>query len=71
MNTPATEGAVPMGDKQRNLTDDDVDAIVEAFSKKMRDEFYKDLGRGVWAAVKKVLILALCAVAAYGYYSHK
>lgn len=48
----------------RNLTEQDVEAILDAFEQR----FYKNLGKGVWAATWKVIILALIGVAAYGSY---
>lgn len=50
----------------RNLTDEDVQAIVSALSAKVKQEFYADLGRGVWGLVWKAVIGALVALAAYG-----
>lgn len=50
----------------RNLTDADVDAIVEALSAKVKQEFYADLGRGVWGIAWKVIVGLLIGLAAYG-----
>lgn len=50
----------------RNLTDGDVEAIVNALEKRMTEKFYADLGRGVWGYVKKAIVIAVIAVAAYG-----
>ena len=50
----------------RNLTDDDVAAIVDALSARVKLEFYADLGRGVWGLVWKTVVGALIGLAAYG-----
>jgi hypothetical protein len=53
----------------RNLTDDDVDAVVEALGKKLKQEFYEDLGRGVFAVAWKVVVGVIIALAAVGSHS--
>lgn len=53
----------------RNLTDEDVEAIVAALTSKVKQEFYEDLGRGVWSIAWKVVVGAIVAVAALG--AHK
>ena len=52
--------------EDRKLTDDDVDAIVDALEKRMMHKFYNDLGKGVWGLVWKALIFTLVGLAAYG-----
>lgn len=52
--------------RQRTLTDADVEALTEALRKKWIASFYQDLGRGVWALVWRAVVLAICAIAAYG-----
>jgi hypothetical protein len=47
---------------ERNLTDDDVEAIVDAFEKR----FYLNLGKGFWSYVWKAIVLVLIGVAGYG-----
>lgn len=54
----------------RTLTDEDVQAIVEALSDRVKQEFYTDLGRGVWSLVWKAMVGALVAVAAIGAIKH-
>jgi hypothetical protein len=49
-------------EKPRSLTDADIEALAKA----LKDEFYTNLGRGVWALVWKVLVTAAVGVAAYG-----
>lgn len=50
----------------RNLTDADVEAIVAKLRNELVVDFYGDLGRGVWAFVKKALIGLLLLLAIYG-----
>lgn len=50
----------------RNLTDADVEAIVNAFEKR----FYLNLGKGVWSYVWKAIILIAIGIAGYSI-SHK
>lgn len=50
----------------RNLTDADVEAIVAKLKNELLVDFYGDLGRGVWAFVKKALIGLLLLLAIYG-----
>lgn len=56
-----------MGDERR-LTDADVKAIVNSLKKSVVDEFYVDLGRGLWGYLKKALFVAAVSIAAYGSY---
>lgn len=51
---------------ERNLTDADVDAIVGALTSKVKQEFYEDLGRGVWGIAWKAAVGLLIGLAAYG-----
>jgi len=51
---------------ERNLTDDDVRAVVDALEHRLAEKFYTDLGRGLWGLAKKGLILAVVGIAAYG-----
>lgn len=51
---------------ERNLTDADVDAIVAALTSKVKQEFYADLGRGVWGVAWKAIVGLLIGLAAYG-----
>ncbi|API60541.1 hypothetical protein BSL82_15660 [Tardibacter chloracetimidivorans] len=50
----------------RTLSDQDVQAIVFQLRQQLTDEFYNDLGRGLWAWIKKIAIGAILALAAYG-----
>lgn len=49
-------------DEKRNLTEADVDAILEAFEAR----FYSNIGKGLWKLVLHGVILALLAIAGYG-----
>lgn len=55
----------------RNLTDADVQAIVDKLKTELVEDFYGDLGRGVWAFIKKALIGLLLVLAVYGIASGK
>lgn len=55
----------------RNLTDADVQAIVDKLKTELVEDFYGDLGRGVWAFIKKALIGLLLVLAVYGMASGK
>lgn len=61
----------PQAEEKRNLTDADVKAIVAEAQKVMAAQFYSDLGKGVWAWLKKGMVLALVGLAAYGYVKGK
>ena len=50
----------------RNLTDEDVKAIVGEMEKHLKDTLYKDVGRGVMGFVWKALIVIILTLAAYG-----
>lgn len=47
---------------RRNFTDADIAALVA----KMKQEFFNNLGKGVWAFVWKGMIIALIALSLYG-----
>lgn len=50
----------------RALSNDDVEAIAEAIQEKMWEEFYTNLGRGIWALAWRGFVMVLIAIAAYG-----
>lgn len=56
--------------RSRILTDEDVEALVNALGTKLKQEFYQDLGRGLFAAAKKAVIAALIGLAFYGAKEH-
>lgn len=53
-------------EKNRSITDADAEAIAYAFRKQLKQEFYNDLGQGVWALVWRGVVFALLFIAAYG-----
>lgn len=48
----------------RTLTDADIDAIVDA----MRNKFYRELGKGVWSHLWKLIVTGLIGLLIYGHY---
>lgn len=52
--------------RPRNLTDADVEAIAQALQVRLKNEFYQDLGKGVWGIAWKVIVAIIISVAAYG-----
>ena len=48
------------------LSEEDRDAIARKVFARFQDQFYMNVGKGLWRLVWKVLILGLIAVAAYG-----
>ncbi len=55
-----------MENKDRSLTDADIEALTEALLERAKGEFYKDLGRGFWGLAWRGMVIALLAIAAYG-----
>lgn len=59
-----------MTDEKRTLTDDDIKALseelAEALRERIKQEFYYDLGKGIWALVWRGIILGIIGIAAYG-----
>lgn len=55
-----------MTDPNRNLTDDDVAAIIEGLKEQIVSDFYGEVGRGVWYWCKKVLLSLMLLLAIYG-----
>lgn len=50
----------------RTLTDADVEAIASSLEKRLVENFYRDIGKGVWGFAKKTLIALMLLLAAYG-----
>lgn len=50
----------------RNLTDEDVQAIVDGLETRVVNKFYRDFGKGVWSLVWKAMIMAALFITAYG-----
>ncbi len=55
-----------MIDPGRTLTEADIEAIVTQLRAELTRQFYNDLGRGVWSAVKTLLIAVALVLAAWG-----
>lgn len=55
-----------MNGNNRNFSDQDITAIADEMEKRIINHFYNDLGRGVWGMVRRALIIAAVAIAAYG-----
>lgn len=53
-------------DRERTLSDADVEAIADLVLEKLENKVYHDFGKGVWSIVSKVLLAGLLAFAAYG-----
>jgi hypothetical protein len=54
-------------DPERRISDADVTAIVDELRAELARQFYDDLGRGIWSALKTLAIAAALALAAWGY----
>lgn len=52
--------------EDRNLTDADAQKVAEELKKLLVQDFYQEVGKGVWGWVKKVAVLILLLAAAYG-----
>ena len=57
--------------RKRTLTDDDAQAIADAFNYKLMkeqilNEIYQDIGKGVFGIIWKMFVTALIGIAAYG-----
>lgn len=50
----------------RNLTDKDVDAIVEGLKKSLMTDFYGEVGKGFWGWIKKAAFVLLLILALQG-----
>ena len=50
----------------RNLSDEDVTAIVDALEVRLTDKFYRDVGKGFWGFVWKGVVTGMLLLAALG-----
>ncbi len=50
----------------RNLTEEDVGAIVDEMERRMVERFFSNVGKGVWNLVWRALVVLMAVVAAYG-----
>lgn len=55
-----------MGDNPRNLTDDDVKAVVDELERRIVERFFSNVGKGVWQLAWRGLIALTVLLAAYG-----
>lgn len=55
-----------MTEQNRNLTDEDVQAVVDELEKRVVERFFSNVGKGVWNLVWRVLVVAMIGLAAYG-----
>lgn len=52
--------------EDRNLTEEDIQALAEALECRLINRFYKNIGRGLLSLAWKGAVMALMALAAYG-----
>ena len=50
----------------RNLTDDDVHAVVDELERRIVERFFSNVGKGVWQLAWRALIALMLLLAAYG-----
>jgi len=55
-----------MNEANRNLTEDDVKAVVDELERRMVERFFSNVGKGVWHIVWRTLIVLMIVLAAYG-----
>lgn len=55
-----------MNEKNRNLTDEDVERIVDGLWEKATNTFKLNVGSGVLGFVWKAILLAIIGIAVYG-----
>ena len=53
-------------ESDRTLTDADVKALAKELTQGFKQEFFSDVGKGLWDLVWKTIIMGLIALAAYG-----
>lgn len=55
-----------------NLTDEEIEKLAQELAPRLKEkiieDFYQDLGHGVWALVKRGLFWVLIIIAGYGAY---
>ena len=61
----------PTTERHRTLTDEDIEAIVEACRDRMVKDVYQAMGRGLFGAAWKMLLTMALALAAYGGFSER
>jgi len=55
-----------MSDIPRNLTEDDVVAVVDELERRLVERFFSNVGKGVWQLVWRALVALMVLLAAYG-----
>jgi len=55
-----------MSQPTRNLTEDDVHAVVDELERRIVERFFSNVGKGVWNLVWRTLVVLMVVVAAYG-----
>ncbi|HEX4327028.1 MAG TPA: hypothetical protein VH105_09420 [Burkholderiales bacterium] len=55
-----------MSDTPRNLTEDDVIAVVDELERRLVERFFSNVGKGVWQLVWRALVALMVLLAAYG-----
>lgn len=55
-----------VSNRDRSLTDADVAAIVALLKSELVEDFYGEVGRGVWSWIKRAIIGLLIILAVYG-----
>lgn len=56
-------------DTENRISDADAELIVDKLITRLSRQFYDDLGRGIWSALKTLAIAAALALAAWLYTS--
>jgi len=55
-----------MSDTPRNLTEDDVNAVVDELERRIVERFFSNVGKGVWQLLWRALVALMVLLAAYG-----
>jgi len=55
-----------MGEAHRNLTEEDVNAVVDELERRIVERFFSNVGKGVWNLVWRALVVVMAVIAAYG-----
>ena len=55
-----------MSPSPRNLTEEDVHAVVDELERRIVERFFSNVGKGVWNLVWRALVVLMAIVAAYG-----
>lgn len=54
---------------KRTLTDADIAALVDAFNNRFEENFYRNVGKGVWRLAWIGVLAVLAALAAFGHFN--